>query len=329
MDTIPRSDPLNLVILIPVYNDWDSVKMLLRKLDDVSVQCGIEPIIVVIDDGSTRLAPQGIFDDLDRKAFRGIELVHLHMNIGHQRAIAVGLSEIQKRHKCDLTIVMDADGEDKPEDIQLFIQAYYENPNRIVVAQRSKRSEGIWFRLFYKLYKFLFRIFVGRDLDFGNFCMIPKVLLGKVIYNPLSWNHLAASISRTGHDVVKLKTVRGTRFHGRSSMRFERLVTHGFSAISVFLDVVMIRILIVSSLIMVLSIIGVGVVIWVRLFTELAIPGWATTAVGLLSIIGLQSLVLSTMASFVVLRSRSEHTMIPAIDAPKYVERIEEFLEDG
>jgi hypothetical protein len=251
------------------------------------------------------------------------------MNIGHQRAIAVGLSEIQKRDDYDLIIVMDADGEDKPEDIELFLRSYDENPRRIAVAQRAKRSEGFWFRLFYKFYKFLFRMFVGRDLDFGNFCMIPRALLGKVIYNPMSWNHLAASISRIGHDVVKLKTARGTRFFGSSSMRFERLVTHGFSAISVFLDVVMIRILILSSLIMILSIIGVLIVIWLRLFTELAIPGWATTAVGLLSVIGLQSLVLSTMASFVVLRSRSEITMIPAIDAPKYVESIERFLEDG
>jgi glycosyltransferase involved in cell wall biosynthesis len=303
--------------------------MLLSRLDGVSAQCGIEPSIVVVDDGSTQLAPSDIFDDLECEALQEIELIHLHMNIGHQRAIAVGLSEIHKRHNCDIAIVMDADGEDKPEDIELFIQAYYKNPNRIVVAKRAKRSEDFWFRLFYRLYKVIFRIFVGTDLDYGNFCMIPKVLLGKVVYNPMSWNHLAASISRTGHDVVRLKTDRGTRFHGKSSMKFERFVSHGFSAISVFLDVVMIRILIVSFLIMLLSIIGILIVIWLRLFTDLAIPGWATTAVGVLSIIGLQSLVLSTMASFVVLRSRSEHTMIPAIDTSKYVERIERILEDG
>ena len=278
MGTTPRSNPPKVVILIPLYNDWDSLGILLRKLDEVSVQLGMKPGIIVVDDGSTRLMPDDFFDDLNKEALQRIELIQLHMNIGHQRAIAVGLSEIQKRDDYDLIIVMDADGEDKPEDIDLFLRSYDENPSRIAVAQRAKRSEGFWFRLFYRFYKFLFRMFVGRDLDFGNFCMIPKALLGKVIYNPMSWNHLAASISRIGHDVVKLKTARGTRFFGSSSMRFERLVTHGFSAISVFLDVVMIRILILSSLIMILSIIGVLIVIWLRLFTELAIPGWATTA---------------------------------------------------
>lgn len=329
MHTVPKIDPPKVIILIPVYNDWESLGMLLNRLEGFSAQGGIEPSIVVVDDGSTQLPSADIFDDLKHKSLRRIDLIHLHMNIGHQRAIAVGLSEVNKRNDFDIVIVMDADGEDKPEDIGLFIQAHHESPNKIVVAQRSKRSESLWFRLFYRLYKIIFRLFVGQNLDFGNFCMIPKSLLGKVAYNPMSWNHLAASISRSGHDVTRLKIDRGKRFHGKSSMKFERFVSHGFSAISVFIDVAMIRILIVSSLVMLMSIIGILVVIWLRLFTELAIPGWATTAVGLLSIIGLQSLVLSTMASFVVLRSRSEVRMIPALDALKYIESIERILENG
>ena len=329
LDKVSRSNAPRVVILIPVYNDWESLQMLLNRLNGISTQCGIEPSIVIVNDGSTQLPSSDLFDGLGTDSLQTIELIHLYLNIGHQSAIAVGLGEIHHRYDCDIVIVMDADGEDKPEDIERFIQAYYENPSSIVVAQRSNRSEGFWFRVFYGLYKIVFRVFVGVDLDFGNFCVIPRVLLGRLAYNPMSWNHLAAGISRSGLNIVRLKTDRGTRFYGKSSMKFERLVSHGLSAVSVFLDIVMIRILIVSSVIMLLSFVGILTVISLRLFTDLAIPGWATSAVGLLSIIGLQGLVLSTMASFVVLRGRSGIAMIPAIDAERYIDKVARVLGDG
>lgn len=318
----------NVVVLIPVYNDWDALQVLLGELVAVSTRLEIKPRLVVIDDGSEQSPPSPLLGEMEAAHFREIELIRLHLNIGHQSALAVGLSEIHHRHDCDVVIVMDADGEDRPADIEPLIRAHSENPRSIVVAKRSKRAEGLWFRGFYRLYKIVFRAFVGTDLDFGNFCLIPSALLGRLAFDPMSWNHLAAAISRSRVDVVRIQSNRGKRFYGKSSMNLERLISHGLSAVSVFLDIAMIRVLIVSAVIMLFALVGVLTVIWLRLFTELAIPGWATNAVGLLSIIGLQGLILSTIASFLVLRSRSAVSMIPAIDGLKYIEKVERIRGD-
>ena len=142
----------------------------------------------------------------------------------------------------------------------------------------------------------------------------------------MTWNHLAAAISRSQLDVTNLKSDRGRRFHGKSTMSLQKLISHGLSAVSVYLDVAMIRILVLSALMMLVALVGVLTVVWFRLFTELAIPGWATSAVGVLSIIGLQGLILSTVASFLVLRTRSGISLIPAIDGSKFIYRVEQIL---
>ena len=329
MSDNPKTESLNVAILIPVYNDWDSLRRLLLELSAVSAKCDFAASIVVVNDGSDHAVGQAFTTELIVEPVRAIEVIHLHLNLGHQSAIAVGLSEILHRHHSDVVIVMDADGEDRPEDVERFVQAHYLTPGSIIVAQRSRRSEGLAFRFLYGIYKLIFRLFVGKNLDFGNFCLIPSAHLGRLAFDPMTWNHLAAAISRSQLHVEKLRSDRGTRFHGKSSMSLQKLISHGLSAVSVYLDVAMIRILVLSSMIMLVALVGVLTVIWFRLFTELAIPGWATSAVGVLSIIGLQGLILSTIASFLVLRTRSGISLIPAIDGTKFISRVEQILSDG
>lgn len=328
MPIAPSLDHGSLVVLVPVYNDWESLWLLIKNLNQIASQTSIEFSVMVVDDGSTYAPPTQSNLEQVIGNIKLIEIIHLHTNLGHQRAIAVGLSEIFHRHAYDYVVVMDADGEDKPIDVIQLIQANKETPKSIIVAQRAKRSEGVSFRTFYRLYKLTFRILVGKDLDYGNFCLIPKFHIGRLVFNPMVWNHLAASVSRSGLSIVKLRTERGDRYYGTSRMKFERLISHGMSAISVYLDTVMIRILISSSLIMVLTCIGVLAVVGLRFFTDLAIPGWATTAVGLLSVLGLQALILSTFASFVILKDRSGIAVLPAVDASKYINWVERIFGD-
>lgn len=321
-----KNESLNAIILIPVYNDWDSLSRLLKELGVVSTQSNITPTIIVVNDGSDQALSDDFAAGLQNAPLREIEVIHLHLNLGHQSAIAVGLSEILHRHMSDVVIVMDADGEDRPEDVERLIQAHHEAPGSIIVARRSRRSEGLSFRFLYGTYKLIFRLFVGKNLDFGNFCLIPSTHLGRLAFDPMTWNHLAATMSRSQLDVIRMRSDRGKRFHGKSSMSLQKLISHGLSAVAVYLDVAMIRILVLSALIMLVALVGVLTVIWFRLFTELAIPGWATSAVGVLSIIGLQGLILSTLASFLVLRTRSGISLIPAINGSKFINRVEQIL---
>ncbi len=329
MDEISRFPRNSIAILLPVFNDWRSVRELLVELNCVFSQTDPKPTVIVVNDGSTHTTSSKVIEGMDFNYIQRIDVIHLYTNVGHQRAIAVGLSEIFHRNGFESVIVMDADGEDKPEDIPRLIQAYTDHPNSVIVAQRSKRSEGFGFQMFYRVYKLIFRVMVGKELDYGNFCLIPGFLIGSIVYDPSSWNHLAASISKSNLRVTKLKTERGNRYFGTSRMKFNSLVSHGMSAISVYLDVAMIRVLIVSSLTMVLSFIGILGVIGVRFLTDLAIPGWATNAVGLLSVLGLQAFILSALSSFVILRDRSGIGILPAIDAAKYINKVEKVYGDG
>jgi len=239
--------------------------------------------------------------------------------MGHQRAIAIGLSEVFQREHYDAVVVMDADGEDRPEDVFKLIQAFLEDPNRIVVAQRTKRSEGWLFRRLYALYKLLFRGLVGTRVDFGNFCILPSFALERLAFDSNTWNHLAAAIIRSNLPFRRIQTERGVRYSDRTKMSLEPYVIHGLSAMSVFSDRVFVRIMIVFALLAFLAFCGIIAVIWIRLFTDLAIPGWATSTVGILLLIAFQALLFLGIASFTLLYQRTSPSLIPARDAPKYI----------
>jgi polyisoprenyl-phosphate glycosyltransferase len=214
---------------------------------------------------------------------------------------------------------MDSDGEDRPEDVVRMLSTFRADPGGIVVAKRAERSEGPLFRVFYGLYKALFSALTGKVIDFGNFCLIPRALLGRLVFMPETWNHLAAAIVRSRLKIHRLETRRGTRYAGRSHMNLVQLMIHGLSAISVLSDAVFVRVLILAALSSSLAVMGIAVTVALRLFTELAVPGWASNVVGTMLLILFQTVLLAAAAAFLLLGSRSGLFFIPASDAQRYV----------
>jgi polyisoprenyl-phosphate glycosyltransferase len=164
------------------------------------------------------------------------------------RAIAVGLVDASRIPNIDAAIVMDADGEDRPNDLGRLIKAWEQQPSKIVVAKRVSRTENWSFRFFYHLYKLTFRLLTGKRISFGSFSILPRAALQALIHNPAIWNNLPAAIVRSRLPYTELDTKRGKRLAGRSRMNFESLAVHGFSAISVYTDVVLLRIIIAMGL---------------------------------------------------------------------------------
>ncbi|HEY45489.1 MAG: hypothetical protein AMJ88_11405 [Anaerolineae bacterium SM23_ 63] len=308
-----------IAIVSPVYNDWDSYFQLVNEIKNCHSGLDVMIDMFAIDDGSdeVRDVPEG--GHFSEGNITRLEVLHLIHNMGHQRAIAIGLSEVFQREHYDAVVVMDADGEDRPEDVFKLIQAFLEDPNRIVVAQRTKRSEGWLFRRLYALYKLLFRGLVGTRVDFGNFCILPSFALERLAFDSNTWNHLAAAIIRSNLPFRRIQTERGVRYSDRTKMSLEPYVIHGLSAMSVFSDRVFVRIMIVFALLAFLAFCGIIAVIWIRLFTDLAIPGWATSTVGILLLIAFQALLFLGIASFTLLYQRTSPSLIPARDAPKYI----------
>ena len=260
------------------------------------------------------------------KYIKQIDVIHLARNLGHQKAIALGLAYIDQNIKLDQVLVMDCDGEDRPEDISLLLDEHFKSPDAIIFAQRAQRSEGLIFQFFYILYKLGFRILTGAEISFGNFALIPAPILHRIVYLPEIWNHFAAGIVRSKLPWKVVPTDRGIRYTGKSKMNLVSLIIHGLSAISIFTEILTVRLIIFSSAIILSGILGFIALIYIRYFTALAIPGWATTvAIGLVAIM-FQAVVLLALLSFLILNYRTTKLFIPVKDYEDYLFGVEQFL---
>ena len=122
----------------------------------------------------------------------------------------------------------------------------------------------------------------GRTIRFGNFSILPWTHLDSLVAYPELWNHYAATLLKSRLPYASIRCNRGTRIAGRSRMDFTSLVVHGMSALFADQEVVGTRLLMATIGLTTILLSMIGLVIGVKLFTTLAIPGWATFTLGLL-----------------------------------------------
>ena len=225
-------------ILIPLFNDWRSVSKLLNEIDLQTKNWNVEVSVIIINDAS--LEQRSGFNSSFKK-IRSVKILNMKENRVHQRCIATGLKYIFKNEDFDRVIVMDADGEDRPEELGDFFRCAQENPNKTITGNRIKRSEGFVFRVLYALHKLLTFIFTGKLIKFGNFTCLPKDHVKQLIQKPYLWNSYSSSVVRTISDRVSIPSIRGARYVLPSKMNLVALVFHSFSIISVFRKLVIIR----------------------------------------------------------------------------------------
>jgi hypothetical protein len=276
-------------------------------------------IVLAVDDGSARSLDRGSLLLPEASCVTELSVLRLAVNLGHQRAIAVGLSKIAKRDDIDTVIVMDSDGEDRPEDIASLCAASVAHPNLAVIATRVSRSEGGVFKLGYLAYKLLFRVLTGRIINFGNFSLLPMSTVRRLVYMPELWNNLPGALMRSRLAYTTVPVHRGCRYTGESKMSLASLIVHGLSAMSVYIDIIFVRILMAGTALACLTMLGMLTVVLIRLFTEFGVPGWASTMIGDLAIILVQSLILMVATSLMVLATRSNRQIVPIIDSSAFV----------
>lgn len=264
--------PLRFSVLMPVRDDWSSAAELIRRLERIFSSAAFAAEIILVDDASLERCGPADFQ-INSAFVRLIRTLRLRRNLGHQRAIAIGLVHVQQTSNCDAVIVMDADGEDTPEGVSQLLRAYCENQGRLAVfAERSRRSESLVFRFFYRLYKIVHRCLTGISVRVGNFSILPAPYLNTLVVMSELWNHYAAAVFRSNLPFTMIPIPRGTRIAGTSRMNFVALVSHGLSAISVFGEVVGVRLLIGSLAGSLLAGLAIVVVATIRLFTNWALP---------------------------------------------------------
>ena len=313
---------LPLTILVPVFNDWEAAGFLVEQLDSVFAHHALTGQIVFIDDGSLEPMPEQ-FPVTPARNIRQIQSVELRTNLGHQRALCVGLVHLQQSGVANPVVIMDSDGEDAPSDIPRLLEEFIrEGKRKVVFAARRLRAEGIVFKFFYKFYRTIHRLMVGFDPRFGNFSVLPATLVERLVVTSDLWNHYAAAVVKMKLPYATVPTDRSKRFVGESRMGFVGLVVHGLSAMSVFGDTVGVRLLILCGFFGLMTTALIAAALVVKVATNLAIPGWATYVTGLLVLLLTQLVVLSLIFTFVALYSRGQSSFVPIRDCPIYINRV-------
>ncbi len=314
-----------IIILIPVFNDWEAVELLIRALDDKLSECKLKADILLIDDGSTNGYNRQSWAKQQYLVIGAIEILEMSRNLGHQRAIAVGLAYIQRKKLCEAVVIMDADGEDNPEDVPRLIEACVsQQERRVVFAQRARRSESIPFKIFYGIYKAVYFMLTGARVRFGNFSVVPSDLLLRLTVVSEIWNHYAAGIMKARIPYIEIPTKRGVRLSGHSRMNFVSLVIHGLGAVSVHSDVIGVRALVAMLALIFVSMAGILVVVILRVFTGLAIPGWASFVTLSFFVLMMQAVMMALLFVFIILSNRSNQVFIPRRDYENFVLSVEQ-----
>ena len=225
-------------ILIPVYNDWQSVFKLLENVNsEVSALEGVFSVIIV-NDASIESRPE-LLVNLD--GLKSIQVINMKENRGHARCNAVGLKHINEKEEFDYIIPMDGDGEDRPEELCLLIEKIKDYPNTVITADRVKRSEGPVFKFCYLVHKYLTLIFTGQTIKYGNYTCLPKSMINEMVNESATWSSFSGSLAKLVKDRKSIPSERGTRYFGPSKMSFINLLKHSFSILAVFKPTLLIR----------------------------------------------------------------------------------------
>ena len=225
-------------ILIPIYNDRESLTKLIGTINEELNSVNAEVSILVINDASS----QQIVDTYPNlENIHSFEIINMKQNRGHARCIASGLKYIYEKKEFDYVIPMDGDGEDRPEEIKSFIELSEQVGEQSIVGERVKRSEGLLFQICYKFHKFLTLAFTGQSIKFGNFTCLSKSTIEKMLKEKATWSSFSGSLRKVEKDLVSSPSIRGTRYFGPSKMNFFNLLKHSLSIISVYRKTVLIR----------------------------------------------------------------------------------------
>ena len=229
---------MKIIILIPIYNDWQSVFKLLENIDLEITGLDVEFSVLIVNDASTEQRSEINFNLNNLKS---VQVINMKENRGHARCNAAGLKYINEKEDFDYVIPMDGDGEDRPEEIKLLIEKAKEYPNVVITGDRIERSEGFIFKFCYLIHKYLTYIFTGQSIKFGNYTCLPKSTVAKMTDEAATWSSFSGSLSKTAKVRKSVSSIRGSRYFGPSKMSFIDLLKHSLSIIAVFKSTVLIR----------------------------------------------------------------------------------------
>ena len=222
---------MKIIILVPIYNDWQSASKLLEEINSNIAGLQSQFSIIIINDAST---DQQSINALNTENLQSIKIINMKENRGHARCIATGLKYIFEKEEFDYVIPMDGDGEDRPEEIKNFVEYLNYAADKPIVGERVKRSESLTFKFCYSLHKILTFAFTGQSIKFGNYTCLPRTTVEKMVNDKATWSSFSGALTKLEKDRSIVPSIRGSRYFGPSKMSFKNLIIHSLSIISVF-----------------------------------------------------------------------------------------------
>jgi glycosyltransferase involved in cell wall biosynthesis len=318
-----------LTILTPVYNDWESLAVMLGDLDQALDRDALSAEVLVVDDGST-VPLRGELGNRRFTRISRVEVLHLRRNLGHQRAIAIGLAFIHGERPCEAVVVMDADGQDRPSDVPALVRAFQADEGRkIVFAERARRSESLLFKVCYHGYRAVHKVLTGVSVRVGNFSILPFAALGSLAAASELWNHYSAAVFKTKLPFTTIPTLRASRIAGDPRMNFFALVLHGMSALSVFGEVIGVRLLVATSFLLAAVAAGFVITLVGQARAGAPGPGLALFLLSILLILTVQLGAMATALIFGVLGGRANLTFLPIRDYRHFVRDVSKTFESS
>ena len=228
------------IILIPVFNDWQSV---FKLIDNIDLHINNETIdIIIVNDASTES-----FDNNQKKfsKINSVKIINLIKNGGHRKAIATGLKYCQENLEYDYIIPMDGDGEDRPEELKDFFKQAQETQPEVITATRIKRSESFLFKFLYSMHKIFTHLITGKLIRFGNYTCLSKNAVSKLLSDGSVWLSYSGAVTKHFPQFSTIQSIRGERYFGPSKMSILALLLHSFRISTVFRENIFIRVVIV------------------------------------------------------------------------------------
>jgi len=229
---------MKIKILVPIYNDWQSVSKLIDEINNLSIDPEFQISVIIVNDASNHDRQN---EEASLENIYSVKILNMKTNQGHARCIATGLKYIYEKEDFDFVIPMDGDGEDRPKEIKEFLNQIKNFNGKPLVGERIKRSEKLFFKICYQIHKLITLAFTGESIKFGNFTCLPKITVKKMVNEKATWNSFSGSLAKIEKDLISVPSIRGVRYFGPSKMSFLNLLKHSLSIISVFRKKVLIR----------------------------------------------------------------------------------------
>jgi len=256
-------------IVLPTYNDWKSLSILLIQIEKYLKNTKNIYKILIIDDNSSEKNKYRLNKN---KFFKEIKILRLKNNVGSQKAIATGLKFISKyqKKKEDKFIIMDSDGEDDPKKIKEIIKFIDKNhKTKIITMNRTIRKESFFFSILYEIHLLLTFFITLKYIRFGNFSFLSRKVINSITKKKELWLAYSATLNKFFESKESILAPRRKRISGKSKMSYSNLITHSLNIQSVYMKNIFYSYIIYSTILIFLCIFKMFNIITLLLITLL------------------------------------------------------------